>query len=52
MFFEINPEYNAFVEQIEAFVIRTFAALLTNEVGMTPLNDRDVALVNRQLISH
>jgi hypothetical protein len=51
MFFEINPEYNAFIEQIEAFLIRTFASLVRNDVGMTPLNDRDIKLVNRQLIS-
>lgn len=51
MFFEINADYNAFIEQIEAFIIRTFASLLQNDVGMTPLNDKDIRLVNRQLIS-
>ncbi len=51
MFFEINPEYNSFIEQIEAFVIRTFASLLENDVGMTPLNERNIKLVNRQLIT-
>jgi hypothetical protein len=51
MFFEINPEYNAFIEQIEAFLIRTFASLLENDVGMTPLDENGVKIVNRQLIS-
>lgn len=50
MFFEIDPEYNPFIEQIEAFLIRTFASLIENDVGMIPLNDKDVKLVNRQLI--
>lgn len=50
MFFEINPDYNAFVEQIEAFVIRSFAALMQNEVGVPPLNAEKFRLVNRQLV--
>ncbi|MGD1055224.1 MAG: GIY-YIG nuclease family protein [Nitrososphaerales archaeon] len=50
MFFEINPDYNAFIEQIEAFVIRTFASLLENNVGMAPLNEKGIKLVNKQLI--
>lgn len=51
MFFEINPEYNAFIEQIEAFLILTFSSLLENDVGMVPLNEKNIKLVNRQLIS-
>jgi len=51
MFFEISPRYAPFIEQIEAFTIRTFAALLKNSVGVNPLNERNIKLVNRQLIS-
>jgi len=50
MFFEINPDYNAFVEQIEAFVIRSFAAILENDVGVPPLSVEKIKLVNRQLV--
>ena len=49
MFFEIDPEYSAFIEQIEAFTIRTFASLIPNDVGMTPINEKNVKLVNKQL---
>lgn len=49
MFFEIDPEFSSFIEQIESFTIRTFAALMDNDVGMTPLEDKNVRLVNRQL---
>jgi len=49
MFFELNPEYSHFIEQVEAYTIRTFAALIENDVGITPLADTNVELVNRQL---
>lgn len=49
MYFEIDPEYNAFIEQIEAFTIRAFASLLPNQVGSKPLEDKEIKLVNRQL---
>jgi hypothetical protein len=49
MFFEIDPKYNAFIEQIEAFVIRTFSSLLENDVGTEPINEKNVKIVNRQL---
>ncbi len=51
MFFEIDPEYAPFIEQIEAFAIRSFATLFENDVGMTPLRSKNVKLVNRQLIN-
>jgi len=49
MFFEIHPEFSHFIEQIEAFTIRSFAALMDNDVDITPLIDRNIKLVNRQL---
>jgi hypothetical protein len=49
MFFEIHPEFSHFIEQIEAFTIRSFAALMDNDVDITPLVDRNIKLVNRQL---
>ncbi len=49
MFFEIHPEFSHFIEQIEAFTIRSFAALVDNDVDITPLVDRNIKLVNRQL---
>jgi len=49
MFFEIAPKYAPFIEQIEAFTIRTYAALLKNRVGVTSLDAKNVKLVNRQL---
>lgn len=49
MFFEIAHEYNLFIDQIESFAIRSFAALLRNEVGIKPLNEKNITLTNRQL---
>ena len=49
MFFEIHPEFSHFIEQIEAFTIRSFAALMDNDVDITPLIDQNIKLVNRQL---
>lgn len=50
MFFQIHPKYNVFIEQIGAFVIRTFASLVQNDAGIKSLNEKDVKLVNRQLL--
>lgn len=50
MFFEVHPKYSSFLEQIEAFAIRTFASLIENDVEMFPLNESGIKLVNRQLI--
>lgn len=50
MFFEIDPDYSPFIEQIEAFAIRSFSALVENKVGIEPLKGSKVELVNRQLI--
>ncbi|MCX5797001.1 MAG: GIY-YIG nuclease family protein [Elusimicrobia bacterium] len=49
MFFEIHPKYAPFIEQIESFVIRAYAALMENEVGVRPLRERNIRLVNRRL---
>ena len=51
MFFELNPDYNAFIEQIEAFLIRSFASVMENEVQVPPLKENGIKLVNKQLIS-
>ena len=51
MFFELNPDYNAFVEQIEAFLIRSFASIMENDVRVSPLKENGIKLVNKQLIS-
>ena len=51
MFFELNPDYNAFVEQIEAFLIRSFASIMENDVQVSPLKENGIKLVNKQLIS-
>jgi len=49
MYFEINPEYRLFLEQIEMFSIVLFASILKNELKIKELNESDVELVNRQL---
>ena len=50
MFFEIDPRYRAFIEQIETLLIRTFVALLHIDVGMAPFYKEGIKLVDRQLI--
>lgn len=51
MYFEIDPEYNAFITQIEAYTIRTLASVFTNDVGTSPLvTKKRPKLVNRQLM--
>ena len=35
--FEINPEYNMFIEELEHFLIRTFASILNNDVDIEPI---------------
>lgn len=49
MFFELNPDYSPFVEQIEMFSIRLLSSILKNEVGIKELNDKNIKLVNKQL---
>ena len=51
MFFELNPDYNAFIEQIEAFLIRSFASIMENDVQVSPLKESGIKLVNKQLIN-
>ena len=49
MYFEVHPDYSMFLEQIEAFTIRTFASLIENDVGIKNLADKGIKLVNKQL---
>ena len=49
MFFELNPDFSIFVEQIEMYSIRLFSSILKNEVGVKELNDKNIKLVNKQL---
>lgn len=49
MWFEINPDYNIFIEELEHFLIRTFASILTNQFDIEPIIDSQIELVNRQL---
>ena len=49
MWFEINPEYNMFLEELEHFLIRTFASMLINDVDIEPIINSKIKLVNRQL---
>lgn len=49
MWFEINPDYNVFLEELEHFLIRTFASVLENQLDVEPVIDSKIALVNKQL---
>lgn len=49
MWFEINPEYNMFLEELEHFLIRAFASTLKNQLDIEPIIDSKIELVNRQL---
>ena len=49
MWFEVNPEYNMFLEELEHFLIRTFASMLNNDVDIEPIINSKIKLVNRQL---
>lgn len=49
MWFEINPEYNVFLEELEHFLIRAFASTLDNELNIEPVITSKIKLVNRQL---
>lgn len=49
MWFEINPEYNMFLEELEHFLIRTFASIVKNSLDIEPIITSKVELVNRQL---
>lgn len=37
MWFEINPKYNMFLEELEHFLIRTFAAIIDNNLDIEPI---------------
>jgi hypothetical protein len=49
-FFEIHPDYGYLLDDFEAFLIGAMASVAQNEVKVTPLNDANLRLVNRQLI--
>ena len=49
MWFEINPDYNMFLEELEHFLIRTFASILKNDVDVEPIINSKIKLLNRQL---
>ena len=49
MWFEINHDYNMFLEELEHFLIRTFASILKNDVDIEPIINSKIKLVNRQL---
>ena len=49
MWFEINPNYNVFLEELEHFLIRTFASTLENQLDIVPVIKSKIALVNKQL---
>ncbi len=49
MWFEINPKYNMFLEELEHFLIRTFASTLNNQLDIEPIIKGKIELVNRQL---
>lgn len=49
MWFEINPDYNMFLEELEHFLIRTFASTLNSQLDVEPIIDSKIKLVNRQL---
>lgn len=49
MFFELNPDYNYLLNDIETFAIRFMASVMTNDVKIKNLLDTKLKLVNRQL---
>jgi hypothetical protein len=49
MWFELNPDYNMFLEELEHFLIKTFASILENNLDIEAIIDSKVTLVNRQL---
>jgi hypothetical protein len=52
IWFEINPAYNQFIEELEHFLIRTFASIMKNSLNIEPVVDNAIELVNRQLKKH
>ena len=52
MWFEINPDYNIFLEELEHFLIRTFASILNNNLDIEPIINSKVQLVNKQLLKN
>jgi len=49
MFFELNPDYNYLLDDIETFAIRFMASVMTNDVNVKSLIDTKLKLVNKQL---
>lgn len=49
MFFELNPDYNYLLDDIETFAIRFMASVMTNDVKVKSLIDTKLKLVNKQL---
>ena len=49
MYFELNPTYQALLEQIETFSMRLIASILKNNFKIKELNDDSIKLVNIQL---
>ena len=47
MFFELDPEMSFMIEQIEDFAIRLFSTILDNDLGVKPLKDKKLKLVNK-----
>ena len=47
MFFELDPEISFMIEQIEDFAIRLFSTILDNDLGVKPLKDKKLKLVNK-----
>lgn len=52
MWFEINPDYNIFLEELEHFLIRTFASILNNNLDIEPIINSKIKLVNKQLLKN
>ena len=50
MYFELNPDYNYLLDDIETFAIRFMASVMRNDVKVKSLlNDTKLKLVNKQL---
>jgi hypothetical protein len=49
MWFEVNPSQNMFLEELEHFLIRTFASILDNQLDVETVIKSKIELVNKQL---
>lgn len=49
MYFELNPTYQALLEQMETFSMRLIASILKNNFNIKELKDDSIKLVNIQL---